>query len=330
MSIAAPSDSAAYRDGPRLLGDVGGTHARFALETAPGSIAGVRVLHTGDHPDIAAALRAYLAQEGIASPRHAAIAIANPVEGDRVSMTNHDWSFSIEALRREFGFDTLRVINDFTALALALPFLGEDGRRQIGGGAARPRAAIGLVGPGTGLGVSGLIPAGEGWTPLASEGGHVSFSPADERELAVLQFAWREHAHVSAERLVSGPGLELVQRALAARAGAPVEPLDAPQIVARALAGDERCRDSVDCFCAMLGTVASNLALTLGALGGVYVGGGIVPRLGEHFDRSPFRARFEAKGRFSAYLERIPTYLITAPHPAFTGAAAVLARELDG
>jgi glucokinase len=189
---------------------------------------------------------------------------------------------------------------------------------------------IGLVGAGTGLGVSGLVPAGGTWVALESEGGHVAFSPSDPREVAVLEYLWQRYEHVSAERMVSGPGIALIREALAASRGIATDlSLSTAVIVERALAGsDALCRETLDCFSGMLGTVAANLAVTLGATGGVYIGGGVVPRLGDYFAASPFRARFESKGRFSAFTASIPTLLITAPYPALSGAAAVLAQHL--
>lgn len=320
-----------FGDGPRLLADIGATNARFALERAPGRAEAIEVLRCGDYSGIVDVIQAYLRQQGGLAPRHAAIAIANPIDGDHVKMTNRDWQFSIEETRRALGFDTLLVVNDFTALAMALSRLSTGERVQVGGGAAAPDGVIGLIGPGTGLGVSGLIPAEDRWITLGSEGGHTTFAPADERELFLLQYAWREMPHVSSERFVSGPGLELIHRALAERNGvAGVLPLSAGDIVTRALAGgDPLCAEVVDCFCAMLGTVAADLALTLGSVGGIYIGGGVVPRLGELFQRSSFRQRFEAKGRFADYLARIPTYLITAPYPALQGVSTILGHHLQ-
>jgi glucokinase len=325
-------------DAPRLLADIGGTYARFALETAPGVYAHSAQLRCAEHDDFEAAVRAFLATCPPQRIQHAAVAIANPVEGDEVRMTNYHWQFSIEAMRNHLGFDTLVVVNDFTALAMALPRLGPGDRRQVGGGAPRERSVVGLLGAGTGLGVSGLIPADDGWIALGTEGGHTSFSPRDERELAVLQFAWNALGHVSFERLLSGPGIELIYKALAERAGARAAVgLSAPEITRRALGhgrsdthapGDAICADTLDVFCAMLGTAAANLAVTLGALGGIYIGGGIVPRLGEWFDRSRFRARFEDKGRFSGYLAQIPTWVITAEDATFHGVSAILAAQL--
>ncbi|SFV10671.1 glucokinase [Pseudoduganella namucuonensis] len=328
-----------FPGGPRLLADIGGTNARFALELAPGEIDFINVLACGDYATIADALRAYLALPEVAAVagggiRHGAIAIANPVTGDCVRMTNHHWEFSIEALRKECGFDVLVVVNDFTALASSLPFLSDEQKRQVGGGVPQAGAPLGLIGAGTGLGVSGLIPnmrAGkaEGWTALLSEGGHASFSPVDPLEVAILQYAWTEFEHVSAERFMSGVGIELIYRALCHHKGVAREEIAVPEIVRRALDGEcALCDEVVEAFCRMLGTVAGNLGVTLGAQGGIYIGGGIVPRLGARFDRSGFRARYEAKGRFSGYLGRIPTYVITAQYPAFVGVSAILSERL--
>lgn len=328
LRAAPPS----LRRAPRLLADIGGTNARFALETAAGELAHVQVLPCAGYAVFSDALRAYLDSAPVAacgSPSLAAVAIANPVSGDLITMTNHHWQFSVEAVRREFGFSRLLMVNDFKALAMALPLLRERDKRKIGGGAVRP-GVLGLLGAGTGLGVSALIPGDGRWVALDSEGGHVTFAPANERELDILRFAWRHHPHVSAERLMSGIGLELVYRALAHRAAIVPEPLGVPEIIASALAGRCRlCVETLECFCEMLGTVAGNLAVTLGATGGLYIGGGIVPRLGDFFERSGFRRRFEQKGRFSGYLAQIPTYAITAEFPGLLGAAALLRAEPD-
>ncbi len=336
MSSTVPANSrdaqsALYLDGPRLLADIGGTNARFALERAPGQIEAIRVLRCADHAEFAVAVEAYLVEVGQPAVRHAAIAIANPVQGDEIKMTNHHWAFSIEATRRRLNFDTLLIVNDFTALAMSLPHLEPAHLTQVGQGESRAGGVIGLVGAGTGLGVGGLIPTAGRWIALGSEGGHVTFSPTDEREIAVLQYCWKTWPHVSAERLVSGPGIELIYQALAARGGVAVGALGTPEIIQRALAGsDPLCADVIDCFCGMLGTVASNVAVTLGTLGGIYIGGGVVPHLGEYFARSSFRRRFEDKGRFGDYLGHIPTFVITAPYPAFVGVAAILSEHLGG
>jgi glucokinase len=320
------SDPIRFFDGPRLLADIGGTNARFAVETAPFQFEAVAVLPCSGYASLGAALAAYLASDAVsmhlAGIRHAAIAIANPVDGDMVSMTNHTWSFSIAALREELDLSTLLVVNDFSALAMALPHLRPSQRLRVGGGTELPGRTIGLIGPGTGLGVSGIVPVGERWAVLASEGGHASFAPGDETEIRIMQQLWREHGHASAERLLSGPGIELIHRVISGQA------LGAAEITRRALVGaDADCVRTVDCFCGVLGSVAGNVALTLGATGGMYIGGGIVPRLGGLFSGSPFRARFEAKGRLGAYLARIPTILITEEYPAFLGVSAILSEQ---
>ena len=314
----------------RLLADIGGTNARFALQAGSGGdFDDIEVLSCAAYPTLGEAMRAYLANaraRGLAIDglRHAALAIANPVEGDEVKMTNHHWSFSIEALRREAGLSTLLVVNDFAALAMALPHLASGGKRRIGGGVELAERPIGLIGPGTGLGVSGVIPAGGRWIALAGEGGHVSFAPVNRDEVAILEALWGEYGHISAERLLSGMGLELIHWA---RTG---KRLQAAAITGAALDGSSSdCLGTVDMFCAILGSVAGNVALTLGATGGMYIGGGIVPRLGDVFERSAFRARFEDKGRLGDYLARIPTYLITEQYPALQGVSAMLSDRVN-
>jgi len=310
---------------PDLVADIGGTNARFALIDANRQLYAEQILPCAAFPDLTAAAQAYLAAVGEPRPTQAAIAVATPISGDWIQFTNSNWSFSTEAVGRSLDLERLLILNDFTALALALPLLNPDERRAVGGGTAVEEAPIGLLGPGTGLGVSGLVWSGERWIPLQSEGGHVTFSPVDQREWAVAQIMQRRFGHASPERLLSGPGLVNLYTALAEMEGWPAEALDPAAITDRALAGScSHCRDVLEIFCGALGTAAGNLAITLGAQGGVYIGGGIAPRLGEFFDRSPFRARFEAKGRFSNYLAAVPTWVITAANPALRGVAAAL------
>lgn len=312
-----------------LVGDIGGTNARFGLVSPDGTLLHSRVLADADYPGIAEAIEAYLADRGgLPRPRRGAIAIASPVVGDEVRMTNHPWAFSIAGLRERLSFQRLAVINDFTAQALALPHLKEGDRAVIGGGAAQLGYPIGVLGPGSGLGVSGLIPVGKKWVPLAGEGGHATMAPYTDREGAALR-ALRHHLdHVSAERVLSGPGLVNLYSALAEVEGVPARQYTAAQITDEATCRDDAlCRETTEMFCAMLGTVAGNLALTLGAKGGVYIGGGIVPRLGDRFAVSQFRERFMAKGRFRDYLAAIPTYVVTHHLPAFLGCAAALMEK---
>jgi glucokinase len=328
------SSRASYADGPRLLADIGATHARFALETATGVFRQTAVLRCDDYSGIVPLLNAYLneitEQKG-ERITHAAFAMANPVSGDMVRMTNRDWQFSTDEVRRTMGWSTLVIVNDFTALAMALPGLGANDVLQVGGGKPAPHAVAGVLGAGTGLGVSGVIPTADGFVTLGSEGGHVNFAPSDEREFAILQYAWREWPHVSNERILSGPGMELIYRALAERNGVAAPARTAGEIVAGALdQRDALCREVLECFAGMLGGAAANLALTLGAFGGIFIGGGIVPRIAQWFASSPFRARFEAKGRFTDYLAQIPTYVIMTPNPALRGVSTILSEHLRG
>jgi glucokinase len=305
----------------RLVADVGGTNARFALLDHEGRPSAVRVLPCERYPDIAVAIEAYLAESGSARPDEAAIAIANPVTGDLVTMTNHHWSFSQRELQARLHLRRLLVLNDFTALALALPVLSADELRQVGGGSAAPQAPIALIGPGTGLGVSGLVPGPGAWIPLSGEGGHATLAAGDDFEANLIGRLRQRFDHVSAERVLSGPGLVLLYETIAAMHNAVAEKRTPAEITARALAGEDAlCRLAAATFCALLGSVAGNLALTLGARGGVYIGGGIVPQLGEFLLRSPFRARFESKGRFAGYLAAIPCYVIHSPYPGLLGA----------
>jgi glucokinase len=257
----------------------------------------------------------------------AVLAVAAPVDGDRVTLTNHPWSFSADQMRRHFKFTALRVINDFVANALAVPHLADSDRRQIGGGSPAKAAPVGVLGPGSGLGVSTLVESGGETITVQGEGGHVTMAAADAREAAVLELMRRRFDHVSAERFLSGPGLVNLYNALCELSGEPAAPLTAAQITDPGTEKEiPRAREATTMFCAMLGTVAGNLALTVGARGGIYIAGGIVPKLGARFSQSGFRARFEAKGRFSGYLAAIPTYAITHPEPAFLGAAKLVER----
>jgi glucokinase len=312
---------------PRLLGDVGGTHARFGVVAAHGEGVGrIRELVCDDHASLEAAIDSYLRETAAPSPAACAIAIAAPVTGDRVSMTNRDWSFSIEALRVRLGVDRMLVLNDFTALALALPTLSADELEAVGAGAAVAGAPIALLGPGTGLGVGGLVFAGARALPITSEGGHVTLSAEDEREERLIAALRREFGHPSAERALSGSGLVHLYRFACAEAKRAPLQLAPEAVTARALArSDVACVEAVELFFSLLGGVAGNLALTLGARGGVFIGGGIVAQLGDWIHRSAFRVRFESKGRRQPYLSSIPVWLIKAASPpALRGANAAL------
>lgn len=310
----------------RLLADIGGTHVRFALQDAAlAPLREERELLCAEFPGLSDAVEHYLRELGRPALTEAAMDVASAISGDFVKLTNSAWAFSIEQTRTSLGLRRLLVLNDFTALALSLPLLRPEECVQVGGGSALPQAPIGLLGAGTGLGVSGLIPCGSRYIPLQGEGGHVAVSPMDEREDAVLGVLRARYGHVSMERLVSGPGLRNLYEALCSIDRTLHKPLNPEQVTRAALAGeDAHAREALDMFCALLGTAAANLAVTLGAFGGVYVGGGIVPRLGDYFATSPFRRRFEHKGRYAAYTARIPVWVIHAANPALRGLAAAL------
>ncbi len=308
-----------------LVADIGGTNARFGLVGADGKPQRLASLACADYPDVASAVEAYLSQQADRRPRYACFAVACPVKGDEVRFTNSPWQFSIATTAGQLGLEKLEVINDFTALAMALPGLSAAEKRQIGGGQAVERATIAVLGPGTGLGVSGLLWSPVGWIPLAGEGGHVGFAPFDDREAEILRLLRRRYGRVSLERLLSGEGLRVLYLALSELAGAVPEALESADIVSRGIDGSSPlCCETLDRFSAILGGAAGDLALTLGARGGLYLGGGILPRFAETFAAGPFRERFEAKGRFSDYVRAIPTWLIEAEMPALRGAAAWL------
>ena len=314
-----------------LVADIGATNARFGLIDDTG-IHDTRILRGADYPSLEAAAEAYLATmqslpRPLPRPTRGAFAIAGPVTGDRVHMTNLGWSFSTSKVRGLLGLERLVVINDFTAVALSIPRLTPADVRQVGEGAPEPNRVVGIIGPGSGLGVSGLVPGPQGWTALAAEGGHVTMAPISDRESAVLGQLRKAFDHVSAERVLSGPGLVNLYEALCILDNREPERLTPAQVTEGAVTGkNPYCVEAVEMFCAMLGTAAGNLALTLGARGGVYIAGGIVPKLGGLFTHSRFRKRFMEKGRMRDYLAPVPTYVITHDLPAFLGLAEAASR----
>jgi glucokinase len=311
----------------RLLADIGGTNVRFALLPPGGARPEQETnLVCADFEGLEQAARHYLSLAGNPTVTEAAIDVATAVTADFIKLTNSPWAFSIEQTRRHLGLRRLLVLNDFTALALSVPQLEPGELRQVGRGAPVDGAALAIIGAGTGLGVSGLLRCGERWIPIEGEGGHTAFSPMDEREDGVLRVLRERYGHVSTERLASGPGLVNLYRALSVLDHDVPRELEPQQIADLGMAGsDARCAEALALFCAILGTAAANLTVTLGARGGCYIGGGIVPKLGDWFERSAFRARFEHKGRFSTYCSAVPTYVILAGNPALRGLAAALA-----
>jgi glucokinase len=306
----------------RLLADIGGTNARFALCEGL-QIRDERQLRCDDYPNLDQAITHYLNSIGEQRPvQEAALDIAAPLTGDQISMTNHSWRFSVSELRQKMNWRRLIVLNDFTALAMAIRHLPDNELRQVGGVKHASEAPIALLGAGTGLGVASLIYTGEQWLPIPGEGGHVSLAPGNDREAAVLKQLWRRFAHVSAERVLSGPGLVNLYTALCELDAVAVQFDEAAAITEHALNNSNaQCVEALQMFCGLLGSVAGNLVLTLGATNAVYVGGGIVPRLGDYFAQSSFRSRFESKGRYVEYLRPVPVYVINSAQPAFVGLA---------
>ncbi|MEM9291924.1 MAG: glucokinase [Acidobacteriota bacterium] len=308
----------------RLVADVGGTRSRFALVDEAGGLAHALSLANADYSGLGEAAEAYLREVAPSpAPRRAAFAVATPITGDRVRLTNREWSFSTRQLQRRLGLDHLTVINDFTALALALPYLGAEHLRSLHSATGDPSAPRVILGPGTGLGVSALIPGddGEEPTPVATEGGHRDFAAITEREWAVHQVLARRFGRVSVERVVSGTGMVYLYQALCEIDGEAAVADDAAAVVAVS-DRDARARETLRIFAAQLGAFAGDLALTLGARGGVYLAGGVIPRLGERFELALFLQRYLAKGRFRSYVESIPVALVTHSWPALAGLAA--------
>jgi len=312
----------------KLVGDIGGTNARFALVDDLHQPQNARTYAAEQYASLADALRSYLADVSLDAPKSAAIAVATRVQDDTVEFTNNErWSFSTNALATELNIADLRIVNDFTALALAVPHIPGKHLEKIGHGVARPNEPLGVVGPGTGFGVSGMIPIDDrgNWRALKSEGGHCSASALTARELSVLAVFTRRFGHVSFERFLSGPGLVNIVSALRELDGVAHTDIEPETVTRNGLNGaDAHCTEALHIFCALLGSYAGDLALILGASGGVYVGGGIVPRLGDFFAESEFRNRFEAKGRVSDELVTVPTFVIQDPYPGLLGAARLL------
>lgn len=321
--LLAPSSSARVIEAAgrvRLVADIGGTNARFALLAADNTIGQQHVLACADYPDITLAIRHYLSLVGSPAIETAALAIANPITGDRVEMTNHNWAFSINETRQALGFKEMIFRNDFTALAMSIPILPVEDLVQVGGVSSSKGSSIAVIGPGTGLGVSGLLQRGDYWIPIEGEGGHVSISPANERECDILKLCWSKFSHVSAERLVSGMGLQNLYQTICQLEQTEARPLQPAEISSLGRSdSDPHCAEALAIFCALLGSVAGDLVLTLGAFRGLYIGGGIVPKLGKYFETSDFRQRFEAKGRFRPHLEQVPVFVINTKNPALFG-----------
>jgi glucokinase len=314
----------------RFVADVGGTNIRLCI-VEDGKLRAIKKYLCTDFDTISSAIKHYFREFPDLTFSDGCIAIACPVPGDWVKMTNHTWQFSIKELTKQLGLNWLGVINDFTSVAYSLPVLGESQKVQIGGGKPVAGANIAVCGPGTGLGVDHLTKTDNGWKALDGEGGHVDFAPQDENDMAIWHYLKNMLGHVSTEEVLSGRGLVHIYRGMAAARNVEAEYLEPAEITNNAINGQcELSKDSLNQFCKILGSFAGNLALNLGTAGGVYIGGGIAPRFVDFFKQSDFRARFEAKGRFHDYVASIPTYIITEPEHGLLGAAAYLEQNIKG
>ncbi len=311
-----------------LIADIGATNARFALADSKG-IYEQKILQCEEYPTIVDAAKAYLQDLG-QKPKRAAFAIAGPVGGDYFEMTNHHWKFSIRDTQSTLGLDQFELMNDFKAIALGIPHLKKEDLMQVGGKqTAIPHGTIGIIGPGTGLGVASLFWDGTGYRANAGEGGHVTMPARTQREFDIFRTLRYKYHHISAERVCSGKGLVNIYNAIKILDGHDNLPeRTAEKISEAALAKScPVCVESLDKMMGFLGTVAGDLAVTLGATGGIYIAGGIPTKLGEYFFNSRFRESFEAKGRYESYLKPIPTWLINHPNIAFVGLQSVVTQD---
>lgn len=313
--------------------DIGGTHARFALAEIDRQkvirLGPETVLRTADHASLGSAWAAFARAAGHPLPRAAAIAVAAPVRGELLQLTNNPWTLRPAEIARELGVGQTTLVNDFAAVAHAVTQLGAEHLRDIcgPGGQLPDRGVISVVGPGTGLGVAMLLRTGEGAHVVPTEGGHIAFAPIDGFDDALLNRLRQRHRRVSAERVVAGPGLAAIYENLAGIEGQTVAPRDDKALWAAALADEDRLSAAVlDRFCTSLGAVAGDIALAQGA-SGVVLAGGLGLRLADRLPRSGFARGFVAKGRFEPLMASIPVKLITHPQPGLLGAAAAFAEE---
>ncbi|MFZ5667895.1 MAG: glucokinase [Pseudomonadota bacterium] len=308
-----------------VVGDIGGTNARFGLVDLAADrleVSRARGFKVSDFVRATDALTAYLAENGLTTRLSgAAMAVAGPVENGAIRLTNSHWTLS-EAELLQLGFGSARLLNDYAALALSTPLLDDADVRVLGPRVeGAPGGGVAVVGPGTGFGVSALVRDDLGEAVLTTEGGHSAYAPEDEVEIEILRRLGWKYGRVSIERVLCGQGMRDLHDVLAETGGRKPPQLSQEEVTRLALAGDPDCLATVERFCAILGGVAGDFALTLGARGGVFIAGGIPPRILEILEHSRFRSRFEAKGRFQPYLAAIPTRVIVRPHAALLGAA---------
>lgn len=321
---------------PFIVADIGGTNSRFALVTGKQGdqfcVEHIQILRGAEFPKFEDALAAYIdGLDGDVTVQAACVAIAAPISGkDDVRMTNLSWAFSQKQVRQQFGLKAFAAINDYTAVAVATSRLNSDDLLNVVQGERDPYGNKAVLGPGTGLGVGGLVYAGDKWVAISSEGGHATMAPSTAFEAEVIKAALARHGYVSAETCVSGPGLVNLYNAIADVHGETVEALAPKDVTERALNNtDALCREALSTFCAMLGSVCSNLVLTYGAKGGVYITGGVVPRFVEFLQASEFERRFREKGVMSRYVSNVPVDLVTYSETAYLGAAAWLEQNVS-
>lgn len=313
--------------GDLLVADIGGTNARFALADAQGALHDTQILTAAKFPSIADAIAAYLTSIARARPPQACFAVACPTHGPEIKLTNSTWRFRKDDIATRFGFARFAVINDFEALAASVPSLTGDRLEVLRPGTADPQAICLVIGPGTGLGVGGYVPAGATWALISGEGGHIGFAPTTDREVRLWQQMREKYGRVSAERVLNGAGLGNIHRFLSGEAGQPVEEIDGPEVSRRALSGDAIATEAVLMFFEILGSVAGDLALAFGSRGGVYIGGGITPKLLDFARRSRLVERFLDKGRIADLLAPVPISVIMDERAALYGVWRTFHRE---
>ncbi|MCP4987760.1 MAG: glucokinase [Colwellia sp.] len=313
-----------------LVADIGGTNIRLAI-TDNNKLSGIITYQCAEFPSLIDVIRRYIEEQSLSDARiNACLAIACPTDDDLISMTNLPWKFSQKALKADLNLQSLTLINDYTAIAMAIPLLSDEQKVKIGGGEASAKKPIAVCGPGTGLGVANLVNINDQWHCVGGEGGHTDFAPVDDIDIKILQQLKTVKKRVSYEQLLSGYGLEQIYRALVAMNNQAisfndVEKLSAKEISSKAISGEcTTCEQALSQFCKVLGSFAGNLTLTTGSLGGSYIAGGIVPRFVDFVQNSGFRERFETKGRMSHLNKQTPTYIITESQPGLLGAAAYL------
>jgi glucokinase len=313
-----------------LAGDIGGTNARYGLvekDSVSGAyrVSQVRILATADYDSVEQSLDAYLAQMKGPRPERACLAVAGPVISDRIKLTNLHWEFSFREVKDRFNFTEFKLANDFAAFLAGVTVLNSDDLRQVKSGVRCMGSTIAAIGPGTGLGIASMIRGADSCYLMAGEGGHATFAPCNHQELELARVLMKRFGRVSLEQVLSGPGLVNLYEALCAIEDRPASPRTPEQISGMGLSGEDPvCEETLHVFCRILGGVAGDLALTSGARGGVYIGGGVVHKFETVLLNGEFAHRFADKGPMSDYVDRIPVYVVHGGHCALLGGAVLL------